>query len=155
MFSKDLSKLLNQKEFISVATSDLQGEPNAAPKMLLKSDGENIYLVDYTIGKTWENLKVNPKISLSLSDVDSLKGYKIDGNVEIIEEGSLYDELFREVKEKQIVLSVDRVLEGVRRKRTHKNFELGIPDKFVVFKVKVQEITEIGPQGQLHRERVK
>ena len=149
---KALSKLLTKRIFISVASCDLNGQPNAAPKFLLKADQDFIYLIDYTIGRTWENVKVNPRLSLSLSDADSLKGYKINGRAEIITEGPAHAQLFDELKEKTIALSVDRVIEGIRLKKKHTDFELGIPDKFIIFKVRIEEFTEIGPQGQLRKE---
>ena len=57
MFTDELIKLLEKHEFISVATCDFKGRPNAVPKFLLKVEGDFIYLVDYTIGTTWKNLK--------------------------------------------------------------------------------------------------
>ena len=149
-----MQKFLRGKVFISVATCDLKGQPNAAPKLLLDFDKQYIYLVDYTIGKTWENLKLNPRVSLSFSDVESLNGYRINGSVEIIAEGPLYEKMSAKLGEMATQLSVERVLAGIRRKKAHEHFELGIPDKFVVFKIKMQEITEISPQGKLHHEKV-
>ena len=71
MLPKKIKELLENREFISVATCDFKGRPNAAPKFFLKFEHNFIYLVDYTIGMTWENLKVNPKASLSLMDPDT------------------------------------------------------------------------------------
>ena len=147
-------KLLNKREFVSVATSDLDCQPNAAPKMILDTDQEFIYLVDYTSGKTWENLKVNPRISISFSDTDELKGYKINGQVEILESGAIDGEMIQKLDERKFSLTVERVISGVRKEKKHKIFELELAQKFVIYKIKIEEITEIGPQGDLQRKRV-
>ena len=146
-----LQQLLNKKEFIIVATCNLEGQPNAVPKFFLSADENFIYLVDYTVGKTWENLRINPRISLSLSDTNELKGYRINGAVEIIEKGPVYEKLAKEFEDRKMELSIERVIRGVQREKKHVHFDMEMPPKFVIFKVKIQEITEINPQGKLRR----
>lgn len=143
--------LLNKKEFVSAATSDLDCRPNAAPKMILETNEEFIYLVDYTAGKTWENLRVNPRISMSFADQEELKGYKINGTVEILEGEAISEEIMHKLEERKVFLSVERVIRGVQQNKKHKDFELGLPQKFVIYKIKIEEVTEIGSQGHLQR----
>ena len=57
-------KIMKVREFIAVATADKGGKPNSAPKLLLKIDGGIAYFIDYSMGKTAENLRVNPEVSL-------------------------------------------------------------------------------------------
>jgi len=154
MDAKDVKKLIAEREFISVATCDLKFLPNAAPKFLLKVEGNFIYLVDYTIGKTLENLRVNPRASLSFMDSNSLVGYQINGPTEVIEDGSEYKGILKEMERKQIDLSIKRVIEAVERGKTHKSFEVIIPEKVVIIKLKVEEIAEIGPAGTLKKEKL-
>lgn len=147
-------EFLKTREFVSVATADFNGNPNAAPKLLLKIEGDFIYLIDYIIGRTWENIKINPKASLSFMDPDSLRGYQISGAVEIIDKGKAYDQILSELTKKKLDSSIKRIIEGVYRGKRHENFEISLPEKFVVFKVKLEEIVEIGPYGELKREKV-
>lgn len=154
MLTEKISKFLAKRSFISVGTCDFKGRPNAAPKFLLKIDGDYIYIVDYTFGRTYENLKINPKVSLAFMDNDSLSGYQVNGSVEVIQSGKLYDGMMAERKEKEIALTTERVIEGVRKGKSHESFEVGISEKCVIFKVKISEIVEITPQGLLKREIV-
>lgn len=154
MISKKISELLKEREFISVATSSLTGQPNAAPKLILKTEGKFIYLVDYTIGSTYHNLQVNPRASLSLMDLDSLMGYQINGRVEIISSGRDYNSIINEIEQRRIDLSIKRVIEGLKKEKSHANFEVAIPESLVIFKVEVDETIEISPHGGLKRERV-
>ncbi|MFA6216517.1 MAG: pyridoxamine 5'-phosphate oxidase family protein [Candidatus Omnitrophota bacterium] len=154
MITKKIIEFLEKREFISVATCDFDGHPNAAPKFLLKVENNFIYLVDYTLSKTWENLKINPKVSLSFVDTNSLSGFQVNGPVEILYKGSQYDKIVHELSERIVSLSAKRIIEGLYRGQKHENFEIGIPEKCAIFKIKIEEVTEIGPKGDLKKERL-
>jgi predicted pyridoxine 5'-phosphate oxidase superfamily flavin-nucleotide-binding protein len=154
MITKKITEFLEKREFISVATCDFKGNPNAAPKFLLKVENNFIYLIDYTLSKTWENLKINPKTSLSFVDTNSLSGFQVNGSVEIIDKGPQHEKIVKELGERIISLSAKRIIEGLYRGHKHENFEIGIPEKFAIFKVKIEEVTEIGPKGDLKKERL-
>jgi uncharacterized protein len=154
MINKCLKELIESREFISLASCDLEFRPNAAPKFLLKVQGDYLYLVDYIIGRTFTNLQVNPRASLSFIDSNTLIGYQINGQVEIIDAGPEYKEILTELQHKQIDLSITRVIEGVIKGKAHKSFELAIPEQFVILKVKMEEVVEMRPSGTLKREKV-
>jgi predicted pyridoxine 5'-phosphate oxidase superfamily flavin-nucleotide-binding protein len=154
LLTEKISGFLRKREFVSVATCDFNGHPNAAPKLFLKSENNFIYLIDYTIGRTWENLKINPKVSLSFMDMESLWGYQVNGVNQIIEQGKEYENVLKELNQREIDLATKRIIEGVTSGRSHKNFELAIPKRFIVFKIKIEEVVEIGPKGELNRQRV-
>lgn len=154
MINKCLKELIESREFISVASSDLESRPNAAPKFLLKMQGDYLYLVDYIIGRTFSNLQVNPRASLSFIDSNTLIGYQINGRVEIIDAGPEYKEILKELQHKQIDLSITRVIEGVTKGKGHKSFEVAIPEQFVILKLKMEEIVEMRPSGTLKRDKV-
>jgi predicted pyridoxine 5'-phosphate oxidase superfamily flavin-nucleotide-binding protein len=145
-------KVMKVKEFVQVATADKGGKPNSAPKLLLKIEGEIIYFVDYDIGRTFNNLKDNPEVSLSFIDINSLFGYRLNGKVEIIEKGQIYDECLKELGEKKIELSAERIVKGVQDDKAHKDFESEIPERFLVYKVEIEEGCEISPRGVIKRE---
>lgn len=152
---KKITELLQKREFVSVATADLSGRPNAAPKFLLKVEDNFIFLIDYTRGKTWENLKKNPRVSLSFMDTEELTGYQINGAVKIIDKGPAYDKIFNELLQKEIDLSCRRIIEGVVHEKGHKSFEVAIPDKVVIFKIEIEDIAEIDHRGEIRKENYK
>ena len=153
MLTKTASDFLKTREFVSVATCDLKGRPNAVPKLILKIEGNFIYLVDYTFGRSYENLKINPRVSLSFVNTDNLKGYQVNGSVEIIEKGPAYENIAGELVQKEISLSTDRIIKGLNTGKHHENFEVAIPEKFVIFKVKMEEAVELDYSGGIKREK--
>lgn len=154
MLFKKAVDFLRKREFISVGTCDFEGNPNVAPKLLLKIEGQYIYLIDYIAGRTFTNLKVNPKVSLAFFDIDTLTGYQINGPVEIMENGPVHDKLLKELFAKKVELSVKRIIEGVNKEKGHGAFEMSLPEKVVIFEIQAKEIVEISSSGKLEREKV-
>ncbi len=152
MIAKKINDLIKDYDFIAVATCDLEGSPNVAPKFFLRIENNYIYLVDYVIGRTFQNLVVNPRASLAVTDKDTLTGYQVNGPVEILSEGAAYDKFVDEFQKKELNLSSRRIVEGVLRGESHKNFEVSFPSKVVIFKVKISEAVEIRSSGELKRE---
>ena len=149
---KNALELIKAMEFVAVATADKEGKPNSAPKFFLKTDGKAIYLIDYSIGKTAENLKMNPGVSLSFIDLNSLFGYKLNGKAEIIRKGKVYNECLKELREKEIKLTTKRIIEEVHETKTYKTYETEISEHFLVYKITIEEGSEISPRGKIERE---
>jgi len=149
---RGIKEILSKREFVHAATADFDGRPNVAPKFLLKVEDNFIYLADCVIGRTWQNIKINPRVSLSVSDRDTLTGHQINGKVEIIDKGAAYEKLLGELKRQEINLSVERIIEGIQTGTKHKDFELAFPERVIFFKVKVEEVVEIQAAGQLSRQ---
>ena len=154
MINKNIKALIESREFISVATCDLESRPNAAPKFLLKVESSHIYLVDYIIGKTFRNLKVNPRVSLSFFDNNTLVGYQLNGKVQIIDRGPEYLSALNDLARKEIDLSATRIIDGVIKGHAHKAYEISASKQFVILKVKVEEIVQMQPGGSLQREKI-
>lgn len=144
--------VLRKKEFVSIGTADKKGCPNAAPKLLLKIEKDYVYLIDYTMARTAENLKENPRASLSFMDIDNLVGYRVDGHVHLVSKGDEYDEILKELEKKLIKLSASRVIEASRTGKKNEHYELEIPDKFLVLKIEIKQVVKIGSQGDLWKE---
>lgn len=151
---KDIDEILKNREFLDIATCDLNAKPNVAPKLLLKFNKRLIYVVDHVMGASFHNLKVNPRVSISVMDIDNLTGYQINGPVEIVDSGLEYQQVLEELSDRKIKLSVERIVEAVGRNKKHQNYELMLPDKFVIFKIKIEEIVEIALSGKLIREKI-
>lgn len=154
MLIEMINKLLHTKDFVLVATANMDAKPNNAPKFLIKANKDFIYLADYVIGKTWENLKVNPRASISFIDFEHLTGYQVNGSVVLITSGKEFDEVIEEIKKREVSLAVKRIAEGVKRGKKHGHFDLSFPKHGVVFKMKIEEIVEISSSGKLQREKV-
>lgn len=141
---------LSKGKFVNVATCNLERMPSVAPKLIGKTEKNLIYLIDYVIGKTYSNLKQNPRVSLSFINDRTLTGYQFNGSAMIIEEGEEFDKLSEEFQRIKTNFTVERILLHVRRgKKTSPSVEFSLPEKFAIFKIKVIEIVEISSSGGL------
>jgi len=153
MIASRLKNFFRNTQFVDVATCDKRCRPYAAPKFLLKVDGDKVYLADYVFGKTWYNLQENPLVSLTILDYDSLIGYQFNGEASLLSDGAAYDELKQELQVRKIKSSVERVVKSVREEKLRHNFELIFPDKTGIIVVIVKEIVDIDPTGRLTRDK--
>jgi len=153
MIKERLEKFFRHVQFVDVATCNKQCRPNNAPKYILKVEGDKIYIADYVLGATWNNLKENPLVSLTAVDNDSLIGYQFNGEAVLLEKGREYDELKEEFQVKKVKSSVERIIKSVREEKPHHSFELVFPDRTGIIVVQIREIVDIGPTGQVLRER--
>ncbi len=154
-FIEKAISIIKKREFVIVATCDLDNNPNAAPKFVLKLDKDSIYLIDYIMGRTYDNLKINPRVSLSFTDPRTLKGYQINGSVDIIEKGPVYKMIFEELDARKVNLTAKHIIEEVRGESKHDSFEVTMSERFVILKVGMYEIAEMSPTGELARKRLK
>ncbi len=155
MLSHKVKGLLGQTSFIHIASCDFDNNPNAAVKLVLKVEGNFVYLADYTEGKTYQNLKINPIASLSFDNRDTLSGFQINGPVEIIDKGAEYDIICSELHKKELNLSAERIIKAVSEGKVTKDFEINANKKVVIFKVKIESVAEFKYTGEIIREAIK
>ncbi len=140
---------LAKGKFVNVATCSDERMPNVAPKLIAKTEKNIIYLIDYVIGKTYSNLKENPRVSLSFINDRTLTGYQMNGSVDILEFGEEFERFIEEFQKIKTDFTVERILLNVRTGEKAIPLDLSLPDQFAILKVKVIEIVEIGSSGSL------
>jgi predicted pyridoxine 5'-phosphate oxidase superfamily flavin-nucleotide-binding protein len=151
---KIVAEIIKARDFINVATCDKKGRPNGVSKLIVKVDGNTLVLVDYAISRTYANLKINPVVSLSFFDLERLKGYQINGRVEIIENGAEYEQMRMELTAKEVSLATERVIRGMERGKSHDEYEMGKTHTFAFFRVTMEEIVEVSYSGEITRDSV-
>ena len=95
----EVKDIVAKTKGFALATTAKDGDPHVIPVGFGKilSDDE-LLLVDVFMKKTPENIKVNPKVSVSVWDYDGLKGYEFKGNARIETSGSAFEESVKMVK---------------------------------------------------------
>jgi len=151
---ENLKKFLVDKGFVSAGTSDLRSQPNAAPKYIIKIDKDFIYLADYVIGQTIQNLRVNPRISLSTIDMKTLEGWQINGSTKIITKGVEYKRLSKAMIKQEARHTAKRIIEDVNGTQKYDFYQVLFPEKAVFIRVKCEKITKISIAGKLQAEVV-
>ena len=148
----EIAELLGKREFVSVGTVAPDGEPNTVPKFFFRAKGDFIYLIDYVIGKTVINLEKNPRVSVSFMDMTSLEAYRLNGTAKMIREGKVFEKILKEWDKKLIKMATTRVIEGVQSGKSHGHYELEMGVKFIVLKIKIENVVKIGRRGDIWKE---
>ena len=91
----------------AIATLSKEGEINVVPVSSVLIDQEKIWLFDYFMKKTVENIKQNPNVALVVWQ--DMKGWQIKGNASYVVEGDNFEKAKLWVGQNQS----DRVLKGL------------------------------------------
>jgi len=111
-----------QQAFVATATPD--GIPSVAPKGSTRVlDDEHIIFAESAGKRTFENIKMNPKVAVIIGDLSQMQCLRFSGTAEIITEGPLFDKSAESMK------------------------KMGAPVPQAVIKVRVEEIYDCGAPG--------
>ncbi len=90
----DVQEAISKQSPVPVATADSAGKPNVVFVGFLRIvDDETIQIADNFFDKTAANLGENPQVSIVVYDGEKKKSFQIKGSVEIMTEGSVYDDV--------------------------------------------------------------
>jgi len=82
-----------------VATASPDGVPNATPKGSTRiMDDEHIVFADLFSLKTRDNLQKNPKVAVTVVDLEKFKGYQFKGAAQLVDSGPIFDKVVEDLK---------------------------------------------------------
>lgn len=91
-----IADFLDAQGFVIVSSLDAQGFPHNSCKDIVKIDSRGeIYLLDVYQGVTGDNIKRNPKISISAVDEHKFMGYCLKGKARIMPDDNLSQEILK------------------------------------------------------------
>jgi len=119
--TEEMKEVAKKTKCFAVATTTKDGDPHVIPVFFGKvlSDDE-LLLVHVFMKKTIENIKANPKVAVSIWDMESQKGYELKGNARIETSGKVFDDSVNWVKSTMpqldakaaVIVKVDSIYNG-------------------------------------------
>ena len=95
---KELQEFMKGK-MAWVATASPDGVPNTTPKGTVQViDDEHIVFADLFSLKTRDNLQKNPKVAVTVVDLEKYKGYQFKGSAELVDSGPVFDQVVEQLK---------------------------------------------------------
>lgn len=76
--------------------------PNVSPRIFFRVDDEAIYWLDFFKHKSYRNFQVNPWVTVSVFNKESLKGYQFRGMVSFITDEPTKSEIKEEINKKTL-----------------------------------------------------
>lgn len=143
----EVIQFLHNQGCVIVSTIDRFGMPHNACKGVveIKHDGE-IYLLDLYKGRTYANLKGNPKISITAVDEHSFKGYCLKGKARLIPKEELKGQIIRAWEDKLTSRITRRVLKNIHEEKGHPHHpEVLLPKPEYLILMRVERIVDLTP----------
>jgi hypothetical protein len=138
---------LKSEKYISIATSDWRGNPHISTKIVFEVEPSFLYLVDQAVGRTSNNIKRNRRVALSIINKEEQLCYRIYGLAKLLVKGREYNNLIKTFDVRKVQYAALRVVEGVRRGRKHKKFDLVQASATVIIKVKMKKVIKMNLLG--------
>jgi|SRR4030095_8207650 predicted pyridoxine 5'-phosphate oxidase superfamily flavin-nucleotide-binding protein len=94
ILNDDMKRVVREQRLGFIATVCPDGTPNLSPKgTATVRDDDHLVFADIHSPRTIANLKSNPAIEINVVDWFTRKGYRFKGTADVIESGSVFDEL--------------------------------------------------------------
>lgn len=144
-----ISQFFQNQGFVIVSTIDNNGIPHNSCKGIVKiTDDSKIYLLDLYQAKTYENLKRNPRISITAVDEHQFKGYSLKGEAKIILGDKLSSDIIKLWADKITQRATKRLMKNIREEKglTHHAETLLPPPEYMIM-MEVLQIIDLTPHN--------
>lgn len=147
LLTDDIIHFFHKQGFTIVSTVDANGWPHNSCKGIVHIDADgSIYLLDLYKGRTYENLKLNPRISITAVDEHKFHGYCLKGRAAIIPEKDIKSHLIKAWEDRIAGRVTRRVLKEIRGGEEHPRYpEISLPKPEYMIVMTVEEVIDLAP----------
>ncbi|MFC1658552.1 pyridoxamine 5'-phosphate oxidase family protein [Candidatus Omnitrophota bacterium] len=134
--------------FAIVSTIDKKGMPHNSCKGIIDINSKGlIYLLDLYQGKTYENLKTNPYLSITRVDEHRFTGYCLKGKAELVASSKLEPEIITAWQDRLTSRITRRLIKNVQGEKGHSQHpEALLPKPEYMIVMEVSEVINLSPQ---------
>lgn len=139
-------EFLHTQSFVIIASLDKAGFPHTSCKDIVKIDSDGkVYLVDVYHGVTSENIKHNPKVSISAVDEHKFTGYCLKGEAILVPE-DISQEIIKTWEDKITSRLTKRLLRNLAEDKGHGHHpEASLPLPKYIITVEIEEVVDLAP----------
>jgi general stress protein 26 len=147
ILTADIIHFFQKQGFVIVSTVDSNGYPHASCKGVAHIDEEgDIYLLDLYKGRTFENLRARPHISITAVDEKKFIGYCLKGRANLVPESKIRSHIIKSWEEKITARVSRRVLREVKEGEQYSSYpEIALPKPEYMIVVRVEEVIDLSP----------
>lgn len=140
---------LRNQSFIIVSSIDKTGFPHSSCKDIVKIEPPGkIFLLDAYHGITAENIKRNPRVSISAIDEYKFMGYCLKGKARILPDDFISQEIIKSWEDNITSRLVKRLLRNLAGEKGHAHHpEAALPHPKSLIYVEVEEIVDLAPRN--------
>lgn len=143
----EIKIFLENQGFVIVSTIDSDGSLHNSCKGIINiNQAGKIYLMDVYLKKTYQNLKANPRMSITAVDEHKFKGYCLKGKGNLLERAELSPQIIKAWENKLATRITQRLLKNIREGKGHpRHPEALLPKPEYVIVMQVDDIIDLTP----------
>lgn len=148
-----IAQFFHNQGFVIVSTIDKDGFQHNSCKGIIKIEQEGrVYLMDVYRAVTLENLKRDPRISITAVDEHRFAGFCLKGKARLIEE-ALDGEMVTAWEDRITSRLTRRLLKNIHEEKGHgAHPEILLPKPEYVIIIEVEEIIDLAPHALKNHE---
>ena len=139
---------LRTQSFVIVSSIDKNGFPHSSCKDIVKIDSSGkIYLIDVYYGLTAENIRNNPRVSISAVDEHKFIGFCLKGKAKIMLDDEISKEFIKSWEDNITSRLTKRLLNNLAQDKSRAHHpEASLPRPKQLISIEVEEIVSLAPQ---------
>jgi general stress protein 26 len=143
----EIIQFFYNQSFVIVSTLDKDGSLHSSCKGIVKINKiGTIYLLDLYRARTYDNLRINPQISITAFDEHKFIGYCLKGKAKIIKIEELQPQIIKAWEDRIASRITQRVLKNMREEKGHpRHPEALLPKPQYLMVMEVKEIIDLTP----------
>jgi uncharacterized pyridoxamine 5'-phosphate oxidase family protein len=132
---------------VIVSTIDGNGFSHSSCKGIIKINyNGKVYLLDLYKANTFENLKRNPRISITAVDEHKFAGYCLKGRAQVVTGTKLNSDIVKAWEDRITGRLTRRLLKNIREEKGHaRHPEILLPGPQYLIVMEVEEIVDLTP----------
>ena len=140
-------EFLRTQGFVLVSSIDKNGFPHNSCKDIVKIDSMGqVYLIDVYYGLTAENIKHNPRVSISAVDEHKFMGYCLKGRAKVMSDNEISQEFIKSWEDNITSRLAKRLLHNLAQDKSHAHHpEASLPRPKHLISIEVEEIVNLAP----------
>ena len=145
--SDEIVFFLEKQEHVIVSTLEPSGGIHCSVKGIVGIEKEGkVFLIDLYFGRTFQNLKRNPAITITSVDGHRFVGYALSGKARIVEREKIRDSIIAAWEERVIRRISQRMLRDIKEEsRAAHHPESMFPHPQYLIEIDVKKITDLAP----------
>lgn len=143
----EITRFLEEQGCVAVSSIDNKGFPHSSCKGIVKIERDGrIYLLDLYKAVTYDNIMVNPQVSITAFDEHKFKGFCLKGRAWILSKEKLDEEILKSWDDRMTSRLTKRLLKNIREGKGHlRHPEVLLPRPEYMIAVDVHEVVDLTP----------
>ncbi|MFH1478281.1 MAG: pyridoxamine 5'-phosphate oxidase family protein [Candidatus Omnitrophota bacterium] len=132
-----------------ITTIDGNGYPHNSCKGIVDIEKDNkVYLIDLYKKKTYENLRVNPNISITAVDEHKFMGFSLKGKGKLVDIEAVSEDSLKKWEDKILKRISYRLVKNLKGEKGHpRHPESLLPKPEYLILVEVEEVIDLTPHN--------